>query len=270
VHARYVSAVPSDPFASARADLIAALLRGFEWSYMNKEEDVTVRYDAATGTFVEEEYDPLLLGRQTPVSITTLSEAAAVARVGPRKDTPEAWAAALRRLRAPDHAANPGALDIDLSTLVFAGTLPDGTEWRARAEAVDVVPMLPVVHFRVEAAGGLFFWRVPAPSFAAWRAEGRAAFEAALVARLVRRLAEGRLLDFTAPSPLPGGGTWTARMEDHYADLGAGFAITVTLPDGTVHTLHHQLAAPDATRPEAATIAARSRLTRRIARRLRG
>ena len=262
--------MPSDPVATARADLIAALRRGFEWSYMNKEEDVTVRYDAATATFVEEEYDPLLLGRQTPVSVTTISEAAALARVGPREATPEAWAAALRRLRAPDHAANPGALDTDLSTLVFAGTLPDGTEWRACAEAVDVVPMLPVVHVRVEAAGGLFFWRIPARHYGAWRAEGRPAFEAALVTALVRRLAEGRLLDFTAPSPLPGGGTWTARMEDHYADLGVGFAITVTLPDCAVRALHHQLAAPDATRPEAAKIAARSRMTKWIARRLRG
>jgi hypothetical protein len=262
--------MPSDPVATTRADLIAALRRGFEWSYMNKEEDVTVRYDAATGTFVEEEYDPLLLGRQTPVSVTTISAAAALARVGPREDTPEAWAAALRRLRAPDHAAYPGALDIDLSTLVFAGTLPDGTEWRARAEAVDVVPMLPVVHVRVEAGGGLFFWTMPARHYGAWRAEGHAAFEAALVTSLVRRLAEGRLLDFTAPSPLPGGGIWTARMEDHYADLGVGFAITVTLPDGAVHTLHHQLAAPDATRLEAAKIAARSRMTKWIARRLRG
>lgn len=55
-----------------------------------------------------------------------------------------------------------------------------------------------------------------------------------------------RILDFSAPVPLPDGGSWTAALEDwdRWRSFTVSFAVSVRRPDGTVDDLSLVLIEP--------------------------
>ncbi|MES2639401.1 MAG: hypothetical protein V4850_07945 [Myxococcota bacterium] len=226
-------------------------------------------------------YDSLVLDPDAPIDTTTFADDAAVlAHLAPAPETVEGWQAVLRGLHTPRrrHRLGEGRAvpELPVAGLVFEGLLADGTRWSARAEGVEErylgLSEWPHVRFLVTldpADHGPFAWRVPGPDGADWREDGLGALRNAVESRLVARLAVARLLDFSAPEPLPGGGTWSARHVDRYEDDGVGFALTVVTAGAEV-SVHHTLARPGSTDSRRERTAARTRLTKWIRLQLRG
>lgn len=272
----------SDPseFADLRAAVVALLKAGREHVWGNKEENGRTFF--ADGAFVSETYDSLVLGRDEVLARRVYRDADEVlSALAPRPETEEGWRRVLGSMRPSTGPFTPGrgkALgQIEVDGIVFEGALGGGAGWTARAEGVEVLHVAtapwPYVRFRVEVSAlpepwGPFEWHVPTPDTATWRAEGLDALRNAVAARVVARLATARLLDFSAPQPLPGGGTWHARHADRYDDAGeVGFDLTVTTAAGVEH-LHHALARLGSDDPAREVPAARTRLVKWIRRRV--
>jgi hypothetical protein len=274
-----------DDIPGLRAAVVARLREGYESTRGDRETNTRLAYESGRCVFVSYTYDSLVLDPDAPIDTAIFADDAAVlSHLAPTPETVEGWQAVLRALHAPRRQYRAGegraVRDVPVDGLVFEGVLADGTRWSARAEGVEErylgLSEWPHVRFLVTLDPtdgppdhGPFAWRVPGPDAADWREDGLRALRKAVESRLAARLAVARLLDFSAPEPLPGGGTWSARHVDRYEDDGVGFALTVVTAGAEAST-HHTLARPGSTDPQRERTAARTRLTKWIRRQLRG
>ncbi len=276
----------ADEIARIRATIAAFLREGYEYSGGNREIHYRVTYELGRGVFVASTYDTLVLDPFAPIETRIFAEDAQVlAWLAPGRPTAEGWRTVLGDLIMTARSGRPGVgrllRGVPVDGLTFEGVGADGVAWSARADGVEelYLGISEWTHVRfvvtlgspagVNPEAGPFAWRVPGPDYVDWCAQGLGALRESVETRLVTRLGIARLLDFSAPEPLPGGGTWSARHVDRYEDNGVGFALAILTAAGEVR-LHHTLARPGSTDPQRERTAARTRLTKWIRRQLRG
>jgi hypothetical protein len=268
----------ADEIARIRATIGAFLREGYAYSGGDRETHGRVTYEPARGVFVADTYDMHVLDPSVPIETRLFADDAQVlAWLAPSERTAEGWRAVLGRLNLSGRSGRSGVgrllRGVPVDGLAFDGVLPDGVAWSARADGVEErhLGVSEWTHVRflvtlgssagVSPEAGPFSWRVPGPDHVDWCAEGLGALRESVETRLVARLAIARLLDFSTPEPLPGGGVWSARHMDRYEDDGVGFALTVGTVAGEAR-LHHTLARPGSTDPQRERTAARTRLTK--------